>query len=187
MEEPGLTVDVLYQDIKKLETEALVVGFFEDIRPLKDVAGELDWLLCGALSALLLGKRVRGSLGDVALLTSQGKVPAQKIFMIGLGRRAGITPAQVRSAARIAAAGATRAGVGRMAVECFHASEAVGENDITALLEGLTEGAEDRALDASLLAPDATSYEKIQRQLKSWLSGEKKREHHGAKQAQVLG
>lgn len=181
-----MTVDVLFQDIKKLETEALVVGFFEDVRPLKGIAGELDWLLCGALSGLLLGKRVRGALGDVALLTSRGKVPAQKIFMIGLGARAGNTPSQLRNAARIAAEGATRAGVGRMAVECFHASDTPAENDITALLEGLTEGAEARALDVSLLAPDATSYEKIQRLVKTWSSGAKRREPHGAKQAEVL-
>ena len=187
MEEPGLTVDVLYQDIKKLEADALVVGFFEDVRPLKGISGELDWLLCGALSGLLLGKRVRGLLGDVALLTSQGKVPVQKIFMIGVGTRAGITPTQLRSAARIAAASATRAGVGRMAVECFHGSDTPTENDITALLEGLTEGAEARPLIVSLLAPDAASYEKIQRLVKTWSSGEKKREHHGAKQAGVLG
>ena len=181
-----MTVDVLLQDIKKLETDALVVGFFEDVRPLKGIAGELDWLLCGALSSLLLGKKVRGSLGDVALLTSQGKVPAQKLFMIGLGSRAGITPSRLRSAARIAAAGATRAGVGRVAVECFHTSDTPGENDIFALLEGLTEGAETRALDVSLLAPDAASFKKIQEVVKTWSSGTKGREPHGAREAEIL-
>jgi hypothetical protein len=181
-----LTVDVLLQDIKKIETDALVVGFFEDVRPLKGFAGELDWLLCGALSSLLLGNKVRGSLGDVALLTSQGKVPAQKLFMIGLGTRTGITPSRLRNAARIAAEGATRAGAGRMAVECFHSSDKPGENDIAALLEGLNEGAETRALNVSLLAPDATSYEKIQRTVKTWSSGDRRSEHHGASKAEVL-
>ena len=84
---PGLTVNVLLQDIKKLETEALIVGFFEDVRPLKHLAGELDWLLCGSLSNLIIKHKLQGALGDVALLTSQGKMPAQKIFMVGLGRR----------------------------------------------------------------------------------------------------
>ncbi len=82
----------------------MIVGFYEDVRPLKGVAGELDWLLCGALSALVLSKKLRGSLGDVALVTSQGKVPVQKIFMVGLGPRDGMTPATLQSAARNAAA-----------------------------------------------------------------------------------
>ena len=69
----SVTVKVILQDLKKLATEALIVGFYEDVRPLKGVAGELDWLLCGALSALVLTKKLRGSLGDVALVTSQGK------------------------------------------------------------------------------------------------------------------
>ncbi|MDA8422897.1 MAG: hypothetical protein M0Z89_06150, partial [Nitrospiraceae bacterium] len=82
---PGLTVRVIIEDIKNVETEALVVGFFQDIRPLKGFVGQLDWLLCSALSGLLLKNKLHGSLGDVALLTSRGKVPAQKIFLVGLG------------------------------------------------------------------------------------------------------
>ena len=63
----SVTVKVILQDIKRLATEALIVGFYEDVRPLKGVAGELDWLLCGALSSLVLTEKLRGSLGDVAL------------------------------------------------------------------------------------------------------------------------
>jgi hypothetical protein len=57
---PGVTMKVILQDIKKLATEALIVGFYEDVRPLKGVAGELDWLLCGSLSSLVLSKKIRG-------------------------------------------------------------------------------------------------------------------------------
>ena len=56
---PGLTVRVILEDIKKVETEALVVGFFQDVRPLKGFAGQLDWLLCGALSGLLLKNKLQ--------------------------------------------------------------------------------------------------------------------------------
>jgi hypothetical protein len=181
-----LTVNVLLQDIKKMETEALVVGFYEDVRPLKGLAGELDWLLCGALSGLLLQRKVRGSLGEVALLTSRGKVRAQKLFMIGLGPKAGFSPARVRSAARIAAFSATRAGIGRMAIECFHSSTAPGESDLAELRAGLTEGAGTLALDVSVLAPDAASYERILRFAKTWSPGTEHRDHEDARPAGVL-
>jgi hypothetical protein len=179
-----LTVNVLLQDIKKLETDALIVGFYEDVRPLKGLAGELDWLLCGALSSLILKKKIRGSLGDVALLTSQGKVPAQKIFMIGLGTRTAFSPRNMRSAAGIAASSAASAGVGRMAMECFFPSDTPSEKDLSELHEGLTEGAGAKVLDVSLLAPDAASYEKIVRLAKTWSSEAHKRDHLDVKQAQ---
>jgi hypothetical protein len=162
----SVTVKVILQDVKKLATEALIVAFYEDVRPLKGVAGELDWLLCGALSSLVLTKKVRGSLGDVALVTSQGKVPAQKIFLVGLGPRAGSTLATLRSAARTAAASAVGAGVGSAAIDYFPLSDMSQEGGVAALQQGLNEGAGGRSFDVLLLAPDAVVYEKISRSLK---------------------
>ena len=100
-----MELKVIIQDIKKLETDALIVNFFEDVRPLKGLAGELDWLLCGSLSHLILNNKINGSLGDVALLTSQGKIPAKKIFLLGLGPKAGFSPASLRSAIGVVPAG----------------------------------------------------------------------------------
>jgi hypothetical protein len=158
-----LTLTVLLQDIKKLETGALIVGFFEDVRPLKGLAGELDWLLCGSLSRLILTKKLRGELGDVALLTSQGKLPTQKIFMIGLGPKATFTSSAARSAANTAAASVLGAGVTKAAVEFFYLFGAPFESSVSALSEGLSQGAGGRSFDVSLLAPDAAAYEKISR------------------------
>jgi hypothetical protein len=160
---PGVTVKVILQDIKKLATEALVVGFYEDVRPLKGIAGELDWLLCGALSSLVLAKRLSGSIGDVALVTSQGKVPAQKIFLVGLGPRAGSTLATLRSAARFAAATAVGAGVMNAAIEYFPSPDIPHGDGVAALHQGLNEGAGGRGFDALLIASDAVAYEKISR------------------------
>ena len=160
---PGLTVKVVLQDIKKLETEALIVGFYEDVRPLKGLAGELDWLLCGALSSLMISNKISGALGDVALLTSQGKVPAQKIFMVGLGRRGALSPASLRSAARTALTSALGAGVSRAAIEYFHSSDIPYEAGVSALRDGLSDGARERHADISVLAPDASAYEHISR------------------------
>ncbi len=164
---PGLVLKVILQDIKKLETDALIVGFYEDVRPLKGLAGELDWLLCGSLSNLILSNKLRGSLGDVALLTSRGKIPAQKIFMVGLGTARSLSPAVLRRAARTAASSALSAGVARAALEYFPASTAV-PNDVSvnALRDGLTEGTGGRKLHISLLATDAAAYEKLTRIMK---------------------
>jgi hypothetical protein len=161
----SVTVKVVLQDIKKLATEALIVGFYEDVRPLKGAAGELDWLLCGALSSLILSKKLRGSLGDVALVTSRGKVPAEKIFLIGLGPRAGLTLTTLKSAARTAAASAVGAGVKSAAIECFPCSDMPQDGGVTALHQGLNEGAGGRSFEVQLIAPDSVAYEKMSRSL----------------------
>jgi hypothetical protein len=163
---PGVTVKVILQDIKKLETEALIVGFYENVRPLKGLAGELDWLLCGSLSNLIIKNKLSGSLGDVALLTSRGKVPAKKIFMVGLGPQEGLTPASLRSAARTAVFSALGAGVKNAAVEYVQPSHMPYEAGVPALQAGMSEGAGGRSIDIALLAPDVTAYEKISRLMK---------------------
>jgi hypothetical protein len=150
-------------DIKKLETEAIAVGFFEDIRPLKGVAGALDWILCGALSRLVIHEKIRGTLGEAALLTTKGKIPASKVFMVGLGPRSQMTPATLREACRTAAAVIAGAGVKYAALDCFPLRAGTSEEYLAAVRQGLEEGAGDHALDIALLAPDAASFERMSR------------------------
>jgi hypothetical protein len=156
-------VKVILHDIRKLETGALIVGFFEDVRPLKGLAGELDWLLCGSLSSLIIKNKLRGVLGELALLTSRGKVPAAKIFMLGLGSRERISPERLLEAARTAAAAAVDAGVTSAALEYVAIPELPAEAAVTALKQGLAEGSRGRSIEIALLVPDAASYEKISR------------------------
>ncbi len=158
---PGLTVKVLLQDIKKIETEALIVGFYENVRPLKGLAGELDWLLCGSLSDLIIKHKLRGELGDIALLTSRGKVPAPKIFLVGLGPRERLSPPSLRSAARTAVASAVGAGVMNAAFEFFHPAGLTYDACVPALREGFSAGAGEGRIAIALLAPDAAAYETI--------------------------
>lgn len=161
----GLTVKVLLQDMKKIETEALIVGFYEDARPLKGAAGELDWLLCGSLSSLILKNKLRGSLGDVALVTPQGKLSVKKIFLVGLGRRAGLSASTLQSAAKTAAVSALGAGVGSAVLECIQPAGMPADVWLSALQIGLHEGAAGRAFDVALLASDVVAYDAISRAL----------------------
>lgn len=157
----GVTVHVILQDIKKVDAEALVVGFFQDIRPLKGAAGQLDWLLCGALSGLLIKNKLRGALGDVALFTSRGKVPSQKIFLVGLGTKAGFSASALRTSVKTAVASVLGAGVTNAAMEYFQAPGVLSAGTIPAFREGLAEGAAGRSLKISLIAPDEVAYKQL--------------------------
>jgi hypothetical protein len=154
-------------DIKDLDADAVMVGFHEDVRPLKGVAGALDWLLCGALSGLIIQKKICGALGEIALLTSRGKIPAAKIFMVGLGTREASSPESVRAAARSAAVCAARAGVARVAMDCFPLGGVPTDEAITAVREGLAEGAGSHPIDFVLLAPDTAAFEHMTRMVRA--------------------
>lgn len=163
---PGLTLKVVCQDVTKVESEAVVVGCFEDVRPLKGLAGQLDWLLCGSLSDLLIANKLRGSTGEVALLTARGKVPAQKVFLVGLGPLSGFSLTALRYAARTAAASVADAGVSSAAFEYLQPPRTTYEAGMPALREGLLEGSGGRSLAVSLLAPDKAACEELSRLVK---------------------
>jgi hypothetical protein len=148
--------------IKDVDADAVIVGFHEDVRPLKGAAGLLDWLLCGALSHLIIQKKVRGTSGEVALLTSRGKIQAAMIFMVGLGPREASTDS-LRAAARAAAVSSVNAGVARAAIDCFPLGGIPTGEAMTAVREGLAEGAGSHPIDFTLLAPDAAAFERMTR------------------------
>jgi cytosol aminopeptidase family protein len=160
-----LAVSVIFQDIKVVESDAIVVGFFEDMRPLKNLAGQLDWLLCGALSRLIIERRMRGTLGEVALLTNRDKIPAGKIFLVGLGPRLEFNCAALKRVASRTAASVVNAGAQVAALEYFPPVNANYEEGIHALQDGLKEGAGERRLSVSLVTLDKTAYDRISQQL----------------------
>jgi len=157
---------VLLEDIRTVDAEAVAVGFFEDVRPLKGGAGVLDWLLCGGLSQLVVDGRLRGAAGDAALLTTAGKLPAAKVFLFGLGRRGTGKPEGLRTAARAAAASLAAAGIRRAAMDLFPLGEDADDRQVAAVREGLREGADGHPLSISLLARDAVSFERMMRALR---------------------
>ena len=161
-----MELNVLLHDIRTIEVDAVGVGFFEDVRPLKGGAGAIDWLLCGALSRLVMENRIRGALGEVALLTTGGKTGAGKVFLFGLGRREMLSPDTTRVAARSVAASIAAAGARRAALDIFPLHDEERDALVAAVREGLREGAGSHSLAVSLLAEDTASCERISRALR---------------------
>lgn len=109
--EPNLeSVDAL------ADVEALCVFVGEDERPLRGVAGYVDWRLCGALSRVLLSEFFAGAAGDCLLLPAHGRLAIPRIFVCGTGPAAtlkeGVGTLMTSAADRL-----TRAKVRSVAVE----------------------------------------------------------------------
>lgn len=83
---------------ERVDTELAVAGFFLDERPLRGAAGRADWRLCGAVSDLIVLGRLRGKLGEALLVPSYGRLGAERVLLLGLGRRSSFKEARARAA-----------------------------------------------------------------------------------------
>jgi hypothetical protein len=80
-------IKVINQPVERVQTEVLALGVFEDVRPLSGPAEEVDWIFGGVLSRLILEGKIRGGTGESVLLAARSKLPAEKVLVVGLGRR----------------------------------------------------------------------------------------------------
>ena len=103
-------VSFITPDLRALDdqdvTEAdniLVLSAFSDDRPLRGLAGLVDWRLCGTLSRFIQSSKAIGDYGERVLLPSGGRLPHAKVLMMGLGPRAQHRADRAMSIARDAA------------------------------------------------------------------------------------
>lgn len=80
-------VKVIAQKPSKIHAEVLVAGFFQEDRPLAGLSAELDWIHNGIISHLILRDKIHGNLKETTLLATQRKLHAQKILLVGLGKK----------------------------------------------------------------------------------------------------
>lgn len=76
--------------LRQLDTlggELIACGLFEDERPLRGMAGLLDWRMAARISRHLETGGLAGRLGEVVLLPGRPRVPFEKLILFGLGPR----------------------------------------------------------------------------------------------------
>ncbi len=161
--ETNMILTALHQNISKVVADAAVVGWYADVRPLRGGAGTLDWLLCGALTRLIVNKHVRGTLGETALLTTAGKIPAAKLFLVGLGPRSEATQERLRQAAEATAAALAGAGVAKAAIDLLPDQDHQSDDCRRAVIEGLRSGTHYGATEILLVAPDDATVQRMNR------------------------
>jgi len=140
------------------EAEAAVCGVAQDERPLRGPAGHADWRMCGLLSQQLLEQKYEGDAGEDLLTSTQGRLPFERLFLIGLGRTPKLDPAVARKLATRAGHVAVRAGVATLTVPLWDLTRERIEfpEALNAFLLGagraLAQGAPVEALTLQLLA-----------------------------------
>jgi hypothetical protein len=80
----------LLPNLRTLDTasaELLACAMWSDERPMRGLAGLLDWRLAGKLSALAQDGFLAGSLGEVLLVPGRPRLPFEKVLVLGVGAR----------------------------------------------------------------------------------------------------
>lgn len=91
--------------------EAACLFVFEDERPLRGLAGYVDWRLCGGLSRILSEGKFVGAPGDALLFPVFGRLGTAKLFCFGAGRKRGQPRDAFGKTLRAACEAMTKAGV----------------------------------------------------------------------------
>lgn len=67
--------------------DLVACGVWQDLRPLRGLAGLLDWRLAGALSRLLRKDFLTGKAGETLLMPSHKRTAFPRLLLVGLGLR----------------------------------------------------------------------------------------------------
>jgi len=101
-----MNVTVSGEPLAATATDAVVVGVYADDKKLREPAARVNEASGRALAEVLAAEKFQGKAGSVTHLHSNGRLPARRVVVVGLGKRAETTPETVR---RAAAAGLRRA------------------------------------------------------------------------------
>ena len=106
-----MQINVVTGALQTVAAQAIVVNLFEGVTVPGGATGAVDQVLGGQIQALIAGGDFRGKRNEVAVLYPNGALPAQRVILVGLGKREKFTPDVIRQAAGTAAKKARDLGV----------------------------------------------------------------------------
>src|SRR3989304_5166629 len=136
--ESAMKVNVEVGDIAKWEDEVVVVNLFEGVDHPGGATGAVDAGLGHQVSALIATGDVSGKLKDVAVLPTFDRIPANRVMIVGLGRREDFTLDRVREVSARAATKVREMGLKTFATVVHGAG--VGDLDLGDATEAVVEG-----------------------------------------------
>jgi leucyl aminopeptidase len=104
-------------------TPLLAVSVFESEEALATPVQTLDERMNGAISEVIRRGDFKGKDGQTLLLYPRGAVAAERVLLVGLGKRASVDAGRIRNATATAAKAAARLGMPRFATLLHHTEE----------------------------------------------------------------
>ncbi len=92
-----MKIDVISAPPLKHASPALIIGCFEDLRD--ELFNACDITLDGCLDRLFTSKEFRGKVNSTRLIHTLGKLPAERLLLVGLGKKGKLDEERLRQAA----------------------------------------------------------------------------------------
>jgi leucyl aminopeptidase len=134
-----MQIQTLRGNIAEQKTDALILNLFEGVGEPGGATGVVDRALDGALRDLIAGGDLSGKANTTAVLYPRGKLPAQRVMVVGLGPADKMTLDKVRAASASAVQKARSLGARRAATIVHGAG--VGGLDAGRAAQAVAEGA----------------------------------------------
>ena len=81
-----MEIQVVAADATQVKTPALIVNLFEGVQRPGGATGAVDRALDGAISRLIAEGEIKGKKGELSLLHTFGKMAADRVLVLGLGK-----------------------------------------------------------------------------------------------------
>lgn len=82
-----MKINVLHEDFSKVKTPALIVNIFEDTKKPTGSAEVVDEALGGTIGQLMSCGEIQGKKSELTLIHTFGRIAADRILVLGLGKR----------------------------------------------------------------------------------------------------
>lgn len=134
-----MNIKVTSMELTAFKGGALIVNLFEKVKTPGGATAAIDKALDGIISKLIKDGQIKGSLEETTVIPTFGKISADKIVVVGLGKKADFNLDRVRRVTAAACKTARAAGVGKAAT-ILHGAGA-GGFDPQAVAQAVAEGA----------------------------------------------
>jgi leucyl aminopeptidase len=131
-------IKVIAGDVTQVPADAVIVNLFEGVETPGGAAGAVDKALGGAITKLIAAGEVKGKLNAVAVVHTFGKIAAERVAIVGLGKQADFTLDRARQAAGSAAKALRKLGCKKIATVLHGAG--IGGIEPAKSAQAVTEG-----------------------------------------------
>ncbi len=91
-----MEIRVISGDVTEVKASAVMVGLFEKVKNPDDYTATLDNVLGGTISQLMSQGEIKGKFGELTIIHSLGKLFAERVVILGLGKKQEFTLDKIR-------------------------------------------------------------------------------------------
>lgn len=97
-----MNITALQGKLEKQTADLLIINLFEGVKTPGGATGAIDTSLGGLLTSLIKSEDFKGKLSQTLLIRIQGKHPAKKVLLVGLGKKSEFSSETIRRVAATA-------------------------------------------------------------------------------------